>query len=477
MQAVIDMNDANLGKRNSAKDSETKEEIEEGQTAADVGQEKKKMMKSFRVVDGVAPVDEYVMNRERYRVCQLFGKTYSKILCSSSVTDNKNKFYVLQMLEEVLTGCIFVYFRWGRIGARGMDSLIPFQRDTGAAMAEFDTKLKDKVVEGSYEELDIVFDDETTIEEQEKQMLSSIQSTKLPKAVAELVRDIFSLRTIKNNVKDIGYDAKKMPLGKLSQNNIKMGFNILKFIMKELEKDKPDMAKIEKDSSKFYTFVPHDVGFKDMRSMVIKTKEICQKKIEELENLSEIKIAMGIIEQEQEQGGNSLDRYYSDLKNEINALDKDHDDFKMLENYLKTTHGKTHTGFSIELLDAFHLQRQCESQSFKADLGNRMLLWHGSRMSNYAGILSQGLRIAPPEAPSTGYMFGKGVYFADMASKSAQYCHSHLSDGVALLLLCDVAVGTPNDLLHSDYNASVLSEVRSYTRRQAQYEGRWQDRS
>lgn len=30
---------------------------------------------------------------------------------------------------------------------------------------------------------------------------------------------------------------------------------------------------------------------------------------------------------------------------------------------------------------------------------NRRLLWHGSRTTNFAGILSQGLRIAPPEAP------------------------------------------------------------------------------
>jgi len=35
---------------------------------------------------------------------------------------------------------------------------------------------------------------------------------------------------------------------------------------------------------------------------------------------------------------------------------------------------------------------------------------------------TQGLRIAPKEAPVTGYMFGKGVYFADMSSKSANYC-------------------------------------------------------
>lgn len=36
-----------------------------------------------------------------------------------------------------------------------------------------------------------------------------------------------------------------------------------------------------------------------------------------------------------------------------------------------------------------------------------LLLWHGSRVSNFVGILSQGLRIAPPEAPVSGYMFGK----------------------------------------------------------------------
>jgi hypothetical protein len=29
--------------------------------------------------------------------------------------------------------------------------------------------------------------------------------------------------------------------------------------------------------------------------------------------------------------------------------------------------------------------------------GERMLLWHGSRSTNFAGILKQGLRIAPPE--------------------------------------------------------------------------------
>lgn len=53
----------------------------------------------------------------------------------------------------------------------------------------------------------------------------------------------------------------------------------------------------------------------------------------------------------------------------------------------------------------------------------------------------KGLRIAPPEAPVTGYMFGKGIYFADMVSKSANYCMTSKNNDTGLLLLCEVALG------------------------------------
>jgi poly [ADP-ribose] polymerase len=51
-------------------------------------------------------------------------------------------------------------------------------------------------------------------------------------------------------------------------------------------------------------------------------------------------------------------------------------------------------------------------------------------------------------------MFGKGVYFADMSSKSANYCCSYNSGGKGLLLLGDVEVGDPlYELYDSDYHA------------------------
>lgn len=70
--------------------------------------------------------------------------------------------------------------------------------------------------------------------------------------------------------------------------------------------------------------------------------------------------------------------------------------------------------------------------------------------------MSQGLRIAPPEAPVHGYMFGKGVYFADVASKSVGYTNAHASKGIGLMLLCRVALGKTRPLYQSCYTANNL---------------------
>ena len=47
------------------------------------------------------------------------------------------------------------------------------------------------------------------------------------------------------------------------------------------------------------------------------------------------------------------------------------------------------------------------------------------------------------EAPVNGYAFGKGVYLADLSSKSANYCVSSLSGGVGLLMLVEAELSNP----------------------------------
>lgn len=115
--------------------------------------------------------------------------------------------------------------------------------------------------------------------------------------------------------------------------------------------------------------------------------------------------------QEQSQGKNPIDSFHESLNTKITPLDKASDEFTTVSEYVKNTHAKTHRNYGLEIVEVFKVKRKGEKDRYKkySGLHNRRLLWHGSRITNWGGILAQGLRIAPPEAPVTGYMFGKGV--------------------------------------------------------------------
>jgi poly [ADP-ribose] polymerase len=51
-----------------------------------------------------------------------------------------------------------------------------------------------------------------------------MKKSKLQTETKELIKLIFDLKMMNNQMKEIGYDAKKMPLGKLSSECIKKGY-------------------------------------------------------------------------------------------------------------------------------------------------------------------------------------------------------------------------------------------------------------
>ncbi|OEL33672.1 Poly [ADP-ribose] polymerase 2 [Dichanthelium oligosanthes] len=111
------------------------------------------------------------------------------------------------------------------------------------------------------------------------------------------------------------------------------------------------------------------------------------------------------------------------------------------------------------------LEADSEEYSMFASTENRMLLWHGSRLSNWAGILSQGLRIAPPEAPvSVTYSARVFTLLICFQRVQTNCCASEASRS-GVLVLCEVALGDMNELLDEDYNANNLPEgkLRSVT--------------
>lgn len=282
--------------------------------------------------------------------------------------------------------------------------------------------------------------------------------TKLTKPIQNLIELIFNQKYQQEALSAMNYDTKKMPLGKLSKGTISRGFQALKDLAAVID-DATAHQEIEQLSNRYYSVIPHDFGRN--RPTVINTNVLLKREIDLLESLSDMKEASDMLKASLKDDSdlNQLDRQFQTLgMEEMEALDQKGSEFNELSNYLTKTRGFTHN-VNYAVQDIFRIQRKGEFERFDKSpyakqSGNRRLLWHGSRVTNFAGILSQGLRIAPPEAPATGYMFGKGIYLADMSSKSANYCNHYQSGGIALLLLCEAELGNPmHELINSSYNA------------------------
>lgn len=125
-----------------------------------------------------------------------------------------------------------------------------------------------------------------------------------------------------------------------------------------------------------------------------------------LNNLLEIEIAYNILKGDNKSEEDPIDLHFKKLKCDMEVLDHSTAEFLRLVDYVQKTHAETHDSYKLVVKDIIKINRDSERKGYKKHekLDNRKLLWHGSRLTNYAGILSQGLRIAPPEAPCTGYM-------------------------------------------------------------------------
>ncbi|XP_058506677.1 poly [ADP-ribose] polymerase 2 [Solea solea] len=426
------------------------------------------------VMKGKAPVDpECKAKLGKAHVYCEGNDVYDVMLNQTNLQFNNNKYYLIQLLEDDTAKVYSVWMRWGRVGKVGQNSLTPCGGDLLKAKNFFTKKFLDKTkneweqrasfekVAGKY---DMVFVDYSTKEkEEEKEEVSTVAKkvSKLDVKVKSLLELICDLKAMEECVLEMKFDTRKAPLGKLTSEQIRAGYTALKTI-EECLKKKGSNRELLEACNQFYTRIPHDFGLKT--PPIIRTEEELKKKIALLEALSDIQIAVKMVQSSRGGDENPIDRQYSSLQCQLQPLDSSSHEFKLIEQYLQSTHAPTHQDYTMNVLDIFSVDREGESKNFLTKLHNRTLLWHGSRLSNWVGILSQGLRVAPPEAPVTGYMFGKGIYFADMSSKSANYCFANQHNHVGLLLLCEVALGDCHELLDADYAADILPAGKHSTK-------------
>ncbi|XP_041632333.1 poly [ADP-ribose] polymerase isoform X2 [Drosophila kikkawai] len=424
--------------------------------------------KTLKVKDGTAVDPDsglediahvYVHGKDKYNV----------VLGLTDIQRNKNSYYKLQLLEADKMSKYWIFRSWGRIGTtignskiEEFDTIIPaikvFQKvyfdKTGNEFEKRDNFIK---IFGHMYPIDIQYGNETNICLPDTESLNS----KLDPCLQNLIRLMFDVDSMKRTLMEFHIDMDKMPLGKLSVVQVQSAYTVLSEIF-ELIKSGSSNVQIIDATNRFYTLIPHNFGIQS--PTLIETYKQIEDLRQVLDSLAEIEVAYNLIKSENTIDNiNQLDKHYAQLKTKLDPLDKSSEEFSILQNYVKNTHASTHSAYELEVVDVFKVHRQGESKRYKPfkKLHNRKLLWHGSRITNFVGILSHGLKIAPPEAPPTGYMFGKGIYFADMVSKSANYCCTTQQNSTGLMLLSEVALGDMMECTAAKYVTKLPKDKHS----------------
>ncbi|KAL8463686.1 hypothetical protein ACS0TY_034369 [Phlomoides rotata] len=382
-------------------------------------------------VKGQSAVHEQSELQDSGHILEDGNSIYNTTLNMSDLSTGVNSYYILQIIQDDKSSNCYVFCKWGRVGSEKIgghnldemsksDAIQKFKRlflvKTGNTWEAWERKKDFQKKPGRFYPLDIDYG----VKDPSMKKQLDFTSSKLAPQLVELMKMLFNVETYRAAMMQFEINLSEMPLGKLSKNNIQKGFEALTKIQDLLNN------------------TVHPPAVKE--SLIVKM----------LEALQDIEIASKLVGFDSN-SNESIDEKYEKLRCHVSPLSHDSEDFRLIEKYLHNTHAPTHTEWALDLEEVFSLEREGEMYKYapyRSKLKNKMLLWHGEiTINQLCWYLSQGLRIAPPEAPATGYMFGKGIYFADLVSKSAQYCFTDRNNPMGLMILSEVALGEYMDKL------------------------------
>lgn len=365
------------------------------------------------------------------------------LLNLADISNNNNKFYKITLRDNS------VECRYGRVGAKGSTSLKSFDsRDQAQKHFEkiFYTKTKCrwgqpfKHQPGYYMMMDTDVPETTIVENP-----SNDAANDLDTGVSSFINLIKDTTKINGVIEYYGIDSKKLPLGKISNNQILKAEEILK----ELSGCDLSMTRIESLSSLFWTLVPSSCG---TSRLPILQDSVLENAIEFVNILRGVKSTISMIATPNK---SIVDKFSVVLE----PLDPSSDDFDKIRTYCALSSGPTHP-YSVELISVLGVQEKLKVLDTR--ISKRKLLFHGSRNLNYISILCDGLRVPCQKQVINGAALGYGVYFADCITKSFNYCRVDHGE-VGIVLLCEVELGDYPEVVksppHHQPNKNTTSRV------------------
>ncbi len=424
-----------------------------------INEEKDKLndTKNISVTNEEVELDQAVQDKDRYIIVEAKpleyeDKYYAITFNYTNVKNNNNKFYIIQLLQDVHTKQYGVLFRWGRVGRFGQINYVTynnFDEARSAFLNKVQRKLEYGYIKIKTESIKNKDKDKIDVEDNKN-------DEGLEKPIANLLKLVFDLKSFNQQMQNIGYDSDKIPLGQLSSEVIKEGYNYLNQLEKILEDSNNNKYsnQIYDLSSKYYSLIPHNFGMYHMSRFVINSLDTIKKEHELLDSIKNIKIVSNILHSDKNDSNKNKDKNEISLKDkldefiyDIKYLPKEDIKYAIIEQYLMNSNYIKNSP-RIKLNEVFKVEEKKTTKNKLNIKSNKKLLWYGVSISKFANIFKNGMELPSPEEPIFSYMFGKGIYFSDIAIKS--FYNSHPQNNVGLMLLCEVELGNVEERFKAD---------------------------
>jgi len=141
---------------------------------------------------------------------------------------------------------------------------------------------------------------------------------------------------------------------------------------------------------------------------------------------------------EREEREHPFDSQYRKLGRELKLVEPQEKLFHVIKHAIANCHYQRHKSFRLELKRVFELDRPTTSRySGKETDSDRLLLWYGARMSDWAPTLTEGVVAdfcGRPRLPNS-------VELHNVPSQAALQCVAAADSSHGFLMLCEVALG------------------------------------
>jgi poly [ADP-ribose] polymerase len=338
----------------------------------------------------------------------------------------------------------------GRIGANIVTNPIKQFCDSWAANSFVESKIKEKLKKG-YNKIELIKNSDS------KQCVASINKKDLKtKILSEItfnnditrglveyfwdvnIHNITSLTNITYNYDNGLFET---PVGIVTIDTINNARSILINIAQHIENTQFDND-FKEYVQKYLMLIPQKIGVRNDIFSIFSDQQSIVKQNDILDGLT---ASITSILNNPNQNITIEEKRIFDLKLE---LIEDKSEIRRINNLFLNTLQSNHTCRHLRPKRIFSVDIRQMNDGWNNDgnkMTNKMELWHGSKASNILSIMKQGLIIPRYDSRfCAGRLYGNGVYFSDISSKSLNYSYGFW-DGKkeehCFMFLANVAMG------------------------------------